>query len=93
MITKEEFFSMTESDAINYINDTFYIEDVNEVSEDFLTSAFESGMLPEYQCEEDIKEYLEDHQPFGFIIENFKDEKLREILWTEIVEQCEEVEE
>lgn len=84
-MTKEEFFFLTDEEAVQYIIDHYCMDDINDACEDFVI---------EEVCEEDEDEYeclMEESQPFEVLVDQMDTADLKEYLWDEIVERCEEI--
>lgn len=84
-MTKEEFFFLTDEEAVQYIIDHYCMDDINDACEDFVIEEI---------CEEDEDEYeclMENYQPFQVLVDQMDTDDLKEYLWDEIVEQCEEI--
>lgn len=82
-MTREDFFKMTDDEAINYIDEHYCIEDLNDACDDFVSDIAED--------EEDYEELLDEYQPYDIVTNNMEDEELKAFLWENIIEQLEEI--
>ena len=87
-MTKEEFMLLTEEEAVEYIKNTYYTDDINDVCEKFIEDFSEDLNEDELELFE-IDE--ERYTPFELVIEILDENNLKEFLWEDIVEECEEI--
>lgn len=84
-MTKEEFMMLTEEAAVEHITNTYCTEDINDICVEFMEQYIENLDDEELDSLDCIQEPLE------FIMENLNETHLKEFLWEDIVEQCEEI--
>lgn len=87
-MTKEEFMLLTEEAAVEYIKNTYCTDDINDVCEKFIEDFSEDLNEDELELFE-IDE--ERYTPFELVIEILDENNLKEFLWEDIVEECEEI--
>lgn len=87
-MTKEEFMLLTEDAAVEYINSTYCTDDINDVCEKFIEEFSEDlneDELDSLEIDEEV------YTPFELVIEILEENNLKEFLWEDIVEECEEI--
>lgn len=83
MIRKEVFYEMEFEDVIDFVEDNYSMDDVDDVCEQYIMNLVED--------EDEYQDIASEYQPFGYIYESMDTEEFKDFVWTEIVQKCEEL--
>lgn len=88
MISKEDFFAMSNDDAISYIESRYCIDDMNDACMDFIEEWCEED------DEEDYDEIIYEYNGifYQYPLDILDPSEIKDFLWETIVGQCEEIE-
>ena len=83
---KNDFMLLPDNIALEYIVKHYDIDDINDACEDFLDE------LSNDYDEDEFDELVEKHSPFEIVQLATNGDELKDFLWSNIIEWCEEVE-
>lgn len=83
---KNDFMLLPDNIALEYIVKHYDIDDINDACEDFLDE------LSNDYDEDEFDELVEQHSPFEIVQLTTNGDELKDFLWSNIIEWCEEVE-
>lgn len=87
IMEKSEFMLLSTNDATRYIEEHYDMDDICDACEDFIEEI--SCDYTEYEFDE----LIQSKTSYQFLIETLSGDDLKEYLWDNVVEWCEQIEE